>query len=1253
MSAEERKPLVSRSDKAMTVVPVVVSEPTVPRRNSSTSRFHVTPSSSNVAALDEHFSPNELDLGNQLNLRKGSAPAGVLRVEDSNIIQSESSPEIPTINSPDSQRAVQFDVGDEVESPNRTENTITANLKSWRHMQTIDHPPVMDFYRNSTDAEGSVAQRPSMLELLHGGKQQTEFDEFQEENVQIVDQQIESSMIPEGKGKGKESSVTAPTLSIGPSPVKISMNTPTTPRKKFGWIEGVFFRCVLNIFGVILYLRVSWVAGTSGILFGNAVVLLASLVTTITTLSTCAICTNGDVKGGGAYFLISRSLGPNFGGAIGCIFSIANAVAAAMYVVGFAETVRDLLKERDIVIIDGGLNDVRIVGLVTCSILFCIVLIGTNFESKMQIGLLIILLISILDYFVGSFIPPNEFQQRRGITGYSFNTMKQNLLPEFRNGLNFFEVFAIYFPAATGIMAGANISGDLANPQKSIPKGTLISIAFTTAVYIALITATGSTCLRDADGIHLPTLLTQLWNTTVDSTPPNIPKALFASYYEPACAANNTCPYGLLNYFQVIETGSLWGPLITAGIFAASLSSALASLVSAPKIFQAVAKDGLFPGIGYFAKGFGKDEEPRRAYFLAFFVSMLIILIGDLNVIAPYISNFFLSSYALINFACFDNDFAHSPGWRPGFRAYNMWVSLIGAFLCILIMFITSWFTALMTITFFLALFFYLAHRKPDVNWGDTTQAHSYRTALHGVTRLENTTEHIKNYRPNILLLTGNPAARPSLVDFISNICQNNSLMICSYVLPFEPSEKVFGMIVKLNEQFRGWLRKRRIKSFYVSIANTSLRAGVQALIQCTGLGRLKPNILAMGYKDWTTSDRASLLEYFGIIQDAFDRNLGVMILRANSGGLDFSDLMKTHGVGDTKKLKLPEMTLRPNHSERSLSLTRAAAAAAEAPSSKALEMTDSGVMNLVVKNGNPATEMRIQDNASVASSISRCLDSAHGSFNGSHTDRPDLDDEETESNDEDVEEEPDETQTLNPDDDVEKRRVNFGFYEKNGDEEAAKLQEKRKPMSRRSSRRMTAAQRDLLSSINRFQRKIKKGVIDVYWLYDDGGLTLLVPYLLTQQRSYLEGAKLRVFTISTSSSGLELEHRNMVTLLSKFRISFSDITIIPDAGKKPRKETIENFNHLIEPFRDDGVGMISDADLTAQHERTMRQLRISELLRENSSDADLIVLSLPIPRKGITHPALYMAWLGFMTSDLPPTLLIRGNQTSVLTFYS
>lgn len=106
------------------------------------------------------------------------------------------------------------------------------------------------------------------------------------------------------------------------------------------------------------------------------------------------------------------------------------------------------------------------------------------------------------------------------------------------------------------------------------------------------------------------------------------------------------------------------------------------------------------------------------------------------------------------------------------------------------------------------------------------------------------------------------------------------------------------------------------------------------------------------------------------------------------------------------------------------------------------------------------------------------------------------------------------------------------------------------------SSRRLTSAQRDLLFSINRFQRKIKKGVIDVWWLYDDGGLSLLIPYLLCQPKSYLEGATLRLFSISTSATGLEQEHRAMVALLSKFRIQFSDITVLPDVGKKPRKET-------------------------------------------------------------------------------------------------
>ncbi|VDK17864.1 unnamed protein product [Anisakis simplex] len=209
----------------------------------------------------------------------------------------------------------------------------------------------------------------------------------------------------------------------------------------------------------------------------------------------------------------------------------------------------------------------------------------------------------------------------------------------------------------------------------------------------------------------------------------------------------------------------------------------------------------------------------------------------------------------------------------------------------------------------------------------------------------------------------------------------------------------------------------------------------------------------------------------------------------------------------------------------------------------------------------------------------------------------------------------------------------------------------------RGSSRRPTAAQRELVASISRFQRKIKGATIDVWWLYDDGGLTLLIPHLLTVPKSYLEGARMRVFTISTSSTTMEQEQRSMAALLSKFRIDFSNVSVIADIGRKPMPQTQEEFERLIEPFRatdgNERKGLITDSELAAQKEKTCRQLRCAELLREHSSEADLVVLTLPVPRKGLVSSCLYMAWLDVMTRELPPTLMVRGNQTSVLTFYS
>ncbi|KAJ1374249.1 hypothetical protein KIN20_036898 [Parelaphostrongylus tenuis] len=655
----------------------------------------------------------------------------------------------------------------------------------------------------------------------------------------------------------------------------------------------------------------------------------------------------------------------------------------------------------------------------------------------------------------------------------------------------------------------------------------------------------------------------------------------------PDCSSNNTCPYGLMNYFQIMEMESLWGPLITAGIFAATLSSALASLVSAPKVFQAVCKDRLFPKIGYFAKGYGKNEEPRRAYLLTFIIAMAMIAIGDLNAIAPIISNFFLASYALINYACFDASFADSPGWLHLFQT------------------------------------------KPDVNWGSSTQAHSYKNALSGMIKLSNTEEHVKNYRPQLLVLCGNAASRPSLVDFANSITKGSSLMICGYVVPYNPSDRVYSVMRKLERQLSEWLRKRRVKSFYASVANCSLRAGAQSLLQVCGLGKLRPNIVLIGFKtNWhqggpTFQTLDELNEYFGTIQDAFDSNMAVCVLRNGDMGLDFSEAMKLLNVGESKRL---DINLDVNVVDKD----------GLDSSNPPAGMSESNLSNSDPKSGNDDEKADTDSSNTLTENFGfEDAEDENGTYGGE--DNP------------------------NGEKDLKKgveADIEVGETKLHIDEDRTRNSSHAFSLRRRSSRRPTTEQKALIASISRFQRKIKKGVIDVWWLYDDGGLTLLIPHLLTIPKSYLEGAKLRVFTISTSTRTMEQEQRSMAALLSKFRINFSDVSVISDIGRIPRPDTLMRWEKLIAPFvsLDDCEvlpGTTTRSELDSQRQKTYRQLRASELLREHSTESDLVVITLPVPRKGMVSASLYLSWLDIMTRGLPPTLLVRGNQTSVLTFYS
>uniref|UniRef100_A0A6I8NCQ0 Solute carrier family 12 member 3 n=1 Tax=Ornithorhynchus anatinus TaxID=9258 RepID=A0A6I8NCQ0_ORNAN len=633
---------------------------------------------------------------------------------------------------------------------------------------------------------------------------------------------------------------------------------------RFGWVKGVMVRCMLNIWGVILYLRLPWITAQAGIALTWVIVLLSVTVTTITGLSISAISTNGKVKSGGTYFLISRSLGPELGGSIGLIFAFANAVAVAMHTVGFAETVRDLLQEYGSPIVDPT-NDIRIIGVVTVTVLLAISLAGMEWESKAQVLFFLVIMVSFANYFVGTLIPPSEEKAAKGFFSYRADIFAQNFVPNWRGAEgSFFGMFSIFFPSATGILAGANISGDLKDPAVAIPKGTLMAIFWTTVSYLGAAGPdcfpAGSCVVRDASG------------GLNDTVPPGSPdcEGLACGYgwNFTQCMQGQNCHYGLSNYYQTMSMVSGFAPLITAGIFGATLSSALACLVSAAKVFQCLCEDQLYPLIGFFGKGYGKNNEPIRGYLLAYAIAVGFILIAELNTIAPIISNFFLCSYALINFSCFHASITNSPGWRPSFRYYSKWAALFGAVISVVIMFLLTWWAALIAIAIVIFLLGYVLYKKPEVNWGSSVQAGSYNMALNYSVGLNEVEEHIKNYRPQCLVLTGPPNFRPALVDFVGTFTRNLSLMICGNVLIGPRKQKMPELRLSSNGHTK-WLNKRRIKSFYTDVIAEDFRSGVQILMQASGLGRMKPNILVIGYKrNWQSAHPGSATVWFPVGED-------------------------------------------------------------------------------------------------------------------------------------------------------------------------------------------------------------------------------------------------------------------------------------------------------------------------------------------------------------------------------------------------
>ncbi|CAJ0955255.1 unnamed protein product [Ranitomeya imitator] len=927
--------------------------------------------------------------------------------------------------------------------------------------------------------------------------------------------------------------------------------------------------------------------------------------------------------------------------------AIQDAATSRIVVVLFAKLLS--VTEYKAVIVDP-VNDIRIIGVLTVTVLLFISLAGMEWEAKAQIVFFIVIMVSFASYIVGTLLPPSEEKQTKGFFSYQGSIFLENLVPNWHGEAGtFFGMFSIFFPSATGILAGANISGDLKDPAVAIPKGTLMAIFWTTVSYLAISATIGSCVLRDASGIINDTIL--LNNTDCEGL-----SCQFGWDFS-ECRQNETCYYGLANHYQAMSMVSAFSPLITAGIFAATLSSALACLVSAPKVFQCLCKDKLYPIIGFFGKGYGKNNEPIRGYLLAFIIAIAFILIAELNTIAPIISNFFLCSYALINFSCFHASITNSPGWRPSFRYYNKWTSLFGAVVSVVIMFLLTWWAAIIAVAIIVILLGYVTYKKPDVNWGSSVQAGAYNMALTYSVSLTGVQEHVKNFRPQCLVLTGPPNFRPALVDFVSSVTKNTSLMICGNVVI--DSDKVPDSDGQLR-----WLNTRKVRSFYSVIQEKTLQAGAKSLMQVTGLGRLKPNTVVLGYKsNWQQVPGQCLEEYVGIINDSFDCQFGVCILHIKDG-LDVSQKMQGQCISDQRwhsgiQIAAVCQTQRDRYPGRCnvMDHCRSRCKVAECDDNLAFQDSDDEVIYDKETEKEPPTilpEIMNQTNTEFQSRQGKKSIHIYWLYDdGGLT-------------------------LLIPYLLTRRKRwsqCKVRVYIRGTQENA---EEERKEMQILLEKFRLGFQ-DVVVLTDIDQKPHPKNM----QLFED----LIAPYNINNQTgNELEIPPWRISDKDLLNHTAKRRRAPMFNIgdACVFLLAFFDMSVVFDASvgrtkmqqvaffvrpifvKKRRthrktQRFCARFCTRLHKARLHSAGMYYGGQRMnfnpilqpACSQRTERYVRINEILQQNSQDAAIIAISLPIAIKSACPSSLYMAWLESLSRDIvPPVTFIRGNQQDTLTIY-
>ncbi|NGP89184.1 amino acid permease [Fodinibius halophilus] len=428
----------------------------------------------------------------------------------------------------------------------------------------------------------------------------------------------------------------------------------STEQQKYGTFGGVFVPTLLTILGVILFLRQGWVIGNAGLLGGWLIITLAFVIVTFTALSMSCITTNIRIKAGGAYSIISQSLGLEVGGSVGVPLYLAQTFAITMYIFGFREGWLYIFPDHYALVVD----------IAVFGILFLVAYMSAKLAFRIQYIILAVIVGALVS--VGATVFTGVMDQSIQWWGTFPGAPESDF-----QGVSFWVVFAVLFPAATGIMAGANMSGELKNPKKSIPLGTLSAIAISYVIYMA------------------------------------------SGYWMAKVAPVDE----LVSNYNVMIDYALWAPAVLGGLLGATFSSALASIVGAPRILQALGHHRIFPGGDRFSE-LAENGEPRNAILLTGGLVLVTLLLRDLNTIAPLITMFFLITYMMINLVVFIEQQMDMISFRPTFPIPKF-VPFLGTVGCLFTMFIINSTFGLIALSLVIVIYLYLTNRKLEVPYGD------------------------------------------------------------------------------------------------------------------------------------------------------------------------------------------------------------------------------------------------------------------------------------------------------------------------------------------------------------------------------------------------------------------------------------------------------------------------------------------------------------------------------------------------------